>query len=64
MIKDLLYYLSIAIIWFATCFAILCIPSFILDSKLSTLWQGIALSVVFAVIYIIKPILKKKNTRC
>lgn len=49
-----------AIIWFATCFAILCIPSFILDTELSTLWQGIALSVAFVVIYMVKPMLKKK----
>ena len=49
-----------AIIWFATCFAILCIPSFILDTELSTLWQGVALSVAFVVIYMVKPMLKKK----
>lgn len=55
--KAFLYYLSLACIWIATCFVILCIP---VDSQLSTFWQGFALGVAFFVLYMLKPTLKKK----
>lgn len=58
--KAFLYYLSLACIWIATCFVILCIPAYLFDSRLSTFWQGFALGVAFFVLYMLKPILKKK----
>lgn len=57
--RQFIYYLSLAGMFFGICFAVLCIPAFILDTEITTMWQGIALATTFFIIYIVKPYLKK-----